>query len=279
VSTFKVGNTITWSLAVTTSAGVAADLGGGNPTATVTLPDGTTQGATVTKPSTGNYVAAYLAVQAGRHRVTWTGSGANSGDLPYDDVADVWPADPRLIIGLADARAALNTATSSRVNDDEIRGYIVTAGIVIEYLAGAASSLTQTKVESRDGGHMAIGLYQMPTTITTVVENGTTLAATDYYLDSAGTLWRGAYRGAGTWSSIGRVVVTYTTGSGVLAENVKLAAAHLVRHWWNQSQQSYRPYMGAIEEPTTTMVAGYAVPNFVVDLLAPSAHNRMPGCA
>jgi hypothetical protein len=192
----------------------------------------------------------------------------------------VWPALPRLIIPLADARAALNVAASSRVNDDELRGYLVAAGIVVEHLAGAASGLTQTKVESREGGRSALALFERPTSITTVVEDGTTLTSGDWYLDGSGNLWRGDYPGAGTWSRLGPTVVTYVTGSGILAENVKLAAAHLVRHWWNQTQQSYRPYMGAtMDEPPSVMVAGYAVPNFVVDLLAPSRANRMPGFA
>jgi hypothetical protein len=279
VSTYQVGNTITWGLAVTDATGVAADVGTG-PTALVTLPDATTSAATVVKVSTGTYTATLTAAQAGRHRVAWSGSGVNSGGLnPYTDVADVWPADPRLIIGLADARAALNVASSSRVNDDDLRGYLVAAGVVIEHIVGTV--LTRTIVESHDGyGRMGIALNEMPTAITTVVENGTTLAATDYYLDTAGVLWRGAHPGGGTWSGIGRTVVTYTAGSSTVPQNVILAAGHLIRHWWNQTQQSYRPYMGAtMDEPVGVMVAGYAVPNFVVDLLAPSMSNRMPGFA
>jgi hypothetical protein len=279
MATYEVGETLVWGIEVKTSAGVLANPGTG-PTATVTMPDGTTAAAVVTTTGTGLFTASYASVQAGRHRVKWSASGANSAGFPSSDVADALPADPRYIISLDDARAALNVAAASRVNDDELRGYLVAAGIVVEHLAGAASGLTATKVESRDGGRSALALYERPTSITSVVEVGTTLAATDYYLDSAGNLWRGSHPGAGVWSNSGRTVITYVTGSGILAENVKLAAAHLVRHWWNQTQQSYRPYMGAtMDEPASVMVAGYAVPNFVVDLLAPSMANRMPGFA
>jgi hypothetical protein len=264
---------------ITNALGVEEDAGA--VTSSVVLPDGTTAPAspiTLTKTATGRYAGSLVSTQPGRHRPVSTATGANAGG-PYTDVIDVWPADPRLIISLADARAALNTAPTTRVNDDELRGYLVAAGIVIESMVGTV--LTRTVVESRDGsGRMSISLHERPTAITTVVENGTTLAASAFYLDQSGTLWRGSSPGAGTWSGLGRTVVTYTAGSSVVPQNVILAAGHLIRHWWNQSQQSYRPYMGsAAEDMGAVMVAGYAVPNFVVDLLAPSRANRMPGFA
>lgn len=277
--TYEVGQTLVFGLKVYDAANALADVGTG-PTATVTKPDGTTASASVTKVTTGTYTATYTASAAGRWRCVWAGSGANSGGLPYTDVADVWPADPRLIISLADARAALNVATSSVVNDDELRQFVVGAGIVVDHLVGTV--LTQTQVEYRSGGGKAgIGLYQHPQSITSVVEDGTTLAAGDYCFDEAGILWRGSQPGAGAWSSSGvrNVVITMVAGTAVVTENIRLAAAHLVRHWWTQSQQSYRPYMGGVDEPMTTMVAGYAVPNFVVDLLAPSLHHKVPGIA
>ena len=278
MSTYQVGNTITWGLAVTDAAGVAADLGGGNPTAMVTLPDGTTATATVTKASTGNYTATYTATQAGRHRVAWSGSGANSGGLPYVDLADVWPTDPRLIISLADARAALNVPTGTRVNDDELRLYIAATTPVIEDIVGPV--LAATVVESRDGdGRQGLPLYELPTAVIGVVEDGVTLTAVDYYLDAHGILWRGASKGAGRWSTSGRVVVTYTVGGASIDPNIILAAREQVRFLWQVGQQGQRPAFNGGGGDTGYTPTGYAVPNRVMELCAASRGNKVPGFA
>ena len=52
MTTYEVGQTATVALKVYDATGALADLGGGNPTCTVTKPDGTTTAATVTKNST-----------------------------------------------------------------------------------------------------------------------------------------------------------------------------------------------------------------------------------
>ncbi len=275
---FTLGQTVTWGLTVTSDGTTLADLGGGNPTATVTLPDGTTALASVVRESLGKYAALLTSTQAGRHRIAWTGSGDNSGDLPYTDVADVWPADPRMIIGLDTARAALNVPASTRVNDDELRSYLVAATIVCESLIGPI--LSASVVEKHDGGRSGINLWVDPASITSVVEDGVTLAASGYCLGNGAILWRGAYPGAGTWTPGARnVVVTMAVGSAVIGENVRLGAAHLVAHWWRQTQQSGRPMLGmSAPDVPSTMVAGYAVPNLVVDLLKPS-DRRLPGMA
>lgn len=277
MSTIEVGQTITWALTNHNSAGALTDAGA-LPVATVTLPDGTTTTATVVKTTTGTYSATLVSTQAGRHRVRWTSSGADSGGFPYTDLADVWPADPRLIISLADARNALNVPSGTRVNDDELRLFIAATTPVIEDIAGPV--LAATKVESRDGdGRTCIPLYEYPSGITSVVENGTTLAASDYYLDSAGILWRGASKGAGRWSSTGRIVVTYTVGSGVIPPNVILAAREEVRFLWQVGQQGQRPAFNGGDTTTGYTPTGYAVPNRVLELLAASTGNKVPGIA
>lgn len=278
--TWTVGATVSWVLEVRDLTGVLADLGGGLPTATVLLPDtpdNTTAPAVVTKSSTGIYRADHLTTQPGRHLVTWTGSGANSGALPYTDIADVWPANPRMIVGLTDARNALNTLGASRINDREILGYLVAATLVIEHLAGP--QLQAVHVESHWGGGAALGLHHQPTDIVSVVEDGTLLTPAEYIADEGpGLLWRGVAPGAGVWSRR-RTVVTYRVGSPIVPQNVVLAAAHLVAHWWRQTQQSSRPALGIpAGEAPPLMVAGYAVPNMVIDLLAP-ADCRLPGMA
>lgn len=108
-STYQLGQTIYWSLRVTSDGTTSADLGGGNPTATVTLPNGTTAAALVTKTSTGNYTAALLSTQVGRHPITWTGSGANSSGLPYTDSEVLVQAGSALAITVRDLAEHLRT--------------------------------------------------------------------------------------------------------------------------------------------------------------------------
>lgn len=280
MATWQVGSTLQWGLKVYDTAGDLADLGGGDPTATITLPDATTTTGTVSKTATGTYAATLVSTQVGRHSCTWTGSGANSGGLPTTEPLDVWPADgPRQIISLADARDGLNMAAGQTVNDDELRGFVAAAGVVIDHVAGA--QLTKVMTETWSGaGAPAVLLSDIPATVSTVTENGTELTAdTDYCWDEHGILWRGSRPHAAAWSATKprNVVVTYTAGAAVLPENVRLAAVMLVRHWWLQTQQSARPFVPEYE-PAPVMVAGYAVPNMVVDLLKPSMH-RVPGVA
>lgn len=278
--TYTLGQTLAFGLKTYDATGALADIGTG-PTATITLPDATTASGSVSKTATGAYTATATATLAGRYRITWAGSGANSGGLPYVDVADVWPADPRLIISLAEARAALDVPTATLTNDDELRGYIAAATIVIENIVGTVLSRTVSETHS-GAGRPFLALRQYPTAITSVTENAVTLGSTAYAFDEAGLLWRGSQPNAGVWSAASprNVVVTYTAGASSVPDNIIKAAANLVRHWWNQGlQQGY--YVAG--EPDTvagaTTIAGYAVPNFVVDMLKPSMATKVVGFA
>lgn len=94
--TIEVGQTIEWGLRVYNSAGALADPGT-TPVATVTLPDGTTAAATVTRLSVGVFVASLVSTLVGSYRVRWTASGANSGDFPRTDFAWVAVRLPPLL--------------------------------------------------------------------------------------------------------------------------------------------------------------------------------------
>lgn len=273
-----VGDTIADAITVTSSAGVAADPGSG-PTVAVTLPDLTSASATVTKTATGAYTATLVSSQVGRHVLTWAASGANSSDFPHVSVFDVHAADPRFLIGLDDARAALNMAATQRADDEELRGLLAAATIVVERIIGPVVAGTQ--VDTLSGRGLArLDLSARPTSITTVTEDAVGLTeGTDFVVDEIGQLWRGSTPGAGRWSSVSprNVVVTYAIGSGIVPDNVREAARYLIRHWWTQQQQSY--YVnGAPEESYGPLIAGYAVPNMVVDLLAGS-DRRLVGIA
>lgn len=276
MTTYEVGQTATVALKVYDSTGVLADLGGGDPVCTVTKPDGTITTATVTKPSTGNYQGAYVTTSAGRHWFTFTGSGTNSGALPWSDVADVWPADPRFIISLADAKAALNVPAGARVNDDELRLYIAATTEIIEDIVGAVLSTTRT--QTFDGGRNAILLSERATSITSVTVGGTT--TTNYVANlSSGVVYAGAT--GVDWFTDGKqnVTVAYTTGSSSIDPNVILAAREEVSFLYQLGQQGGRPSLGGSVPDMSWTPSGFAVPKRVIELCAPSMARRMPGIA
>lgn len=280
MTTYEVGQTATVALKVYDSTGVLADLGGGDPVCTVTKPDGTTTTATVTKPSTGNYQGAYVTTSAGRHRFTFTGSGTNSGALPWSDVADVWPSDPRFIISLADAKAALNVPAGARVNDDELRLYIAATTEVIEDIVGAV--LTTTKTQTFNGGGYALLLWERPTAVTSVTVNGSSLTSGSGYVAdlSAGIVYGGStYCTEEFYPGKQNVTVAYTTGSSSIDPNVILAAREEVSFLYQLGQQGGRPSLGGSVPDMSWTPSGFAVPKRVIELCAPSMARRMPGIA
>jgi len=273
VTTYEVGQTLTFGLSVYDANGALANVGTiGN--ATITRPDGTTTTATPTNTGTGLYTAAHVSTQAGRYRCTFTGSGTNSGALPWTDVADVWPADPRLIISLADAKAELNHVQN--VNDDELRLYIAATTPVLEEIAGRV--LATTVVETHNGGKGAVLLDERPTAITSVVVDGTTLVAgTDYVANLASGMVYAGSSDSPSRFDFGRqnVVVTYTAGASTVDPNVVAAARVIVAHMYSVGQQGRR--RSQTEE--VVLGSGYSVPRRAVELLRNRRAYRMPGMA
>jgi len=273
---YDLGDVAALSIQVKDSTGTLAN--GGAVVATVTLPDATTQTPTVTNPSTGVYSVQYTPTLVGRHAIRWVITGVNAG--AFSDAFDVAAADLRGLISLQDAKDALNIPASSTSNDDELRLFVSAATQVIEYLAG--NILTQTVSDVFDGGYSTVLLTQQPiNSVTSVTENGTTLPAASYAVNlAAGTVSRII---GTTWYSFlpgkQNVTVNYSTGSAIVPASVQLAARELVRHWWQFGQQGNRPAFGAstIGEYDGIMVNGYAVPNRVIQLLAP--HQGIPGMA
>lgn len=274
---YQLGQAITWALSVRDDGNRPASVP--DLTATVTKPDGTLVDCPPAMLDLGEYQTSLpVADVLGRYAVRWTGSGVNSGGLPYTDLADVLDLT-RMIVPLATARDALNLPAAATVDDEELRLTIAAATVIIEHIAGPV--LPATVVERRSGGGlMSLSLYQRADSITSVVEDGTTLTASDYALDEHAILWRGSRRGAGAWSDRGvaNVVVTYTVGAPVVGPDIIHTARELVIHL-RRSQTATRPVMGSTS-PESTMVAGYLVPNRVVEgLAAHKAATTLPGIA
>jgi len=274
VTTYEVGQTLTFGLSVYDSAGAPANVGTMGQ-ATITRPDGTTTTVTPTNTGTGLYTAAHVSSQAGRYRCTFAGTGANSGALPWTDVADVWPADPRLICSLADARAEINMPASVTVNDDELRLYVAATTPVIEEIVGRvlAASLTETF----DGGKPAVLLSERATAITSVTVDG--VATTDYVANlDAGIVYAGSTSSptSFTWGRQ-NVVVAYTSGASSVDPNIVLAARVVAAHLYQVGQQGRRGKN--VTDEITVLSSGFAVPTRAVELCRGSQHRKMPGFA
>ena len=236
----------------------------------VTRPDGTTFPA----PSVSSQppiTTTFTPDMAGRWLLRWTASAGGTG--AYTDIIDVWPNDPRFIISLDDAKEALNMITTDQKQLDDLRLYICAATPVIEDIVGPV--VPRTVVQKIDGGADRIVLWDVPTAITSVTENGTTI--TDYYLDSQSGILYGGTSTVGRRFAQGRggMVVTYTVGMPVIPQNVRLATRELVRHWWQFGKQAKRsPDM--IPEAVTPL--GFAVPRRVMEL-AQSSRSMLGGFA
>jgi hypothetical protein len=198
---------------------------------------------------------------AGRWFIRWTSSvvvGASS------DVVDVWPTDPRFIVSLDDARAALNMPASTPAGAlDDLRLYIAAATPVMEDIVGTI--VVKTVSQKVPKGWSYAALWEKPNTISSVVyEDLTTVPASLYKADLASGLVTFGY-------GVGQdVTITYTTGNALVSQNVRLATRELIRHWWQIGKQGARPGMGqGIQQAAEAWTpSGFAVPKRVIELCA-----------
>lgn len=224
-------------------------------TLVVTLPDGTTSGSlTPTNSSTGVYTYDYTPTVVGRHSVRWVASGSNAG--AFTDVFDV--ADPALlpVVSLAELRTALKL--SATTSDELLREILDEATDLAERRVGRALR-RKTVVESHAGGSSGILLRQPPAlSITSVVENGTTLDASAYFVrESSGVLYRGTATAPYCWPS-GTVVVTYVAGYADPPSAAKRGVKAIAK-WLYQSEQNMGGRFGVDE----SQYAGDALPDWV----------------
>jgi hypothetical protein len=247
------GETYQYRQTVADSAGVLANAG--TVTATITLPDGTTSSPTVVNSGTGLYDFDYLTAQVGRHTLLGSATGGTLGSATekFDDTFNV--EEPgRFLIGFDDARTQLRATTTitTLADREQLRWLCLVASDAVERdldrIIGRRSI-----TESYDGGKTGIKLRSGPViSVTTVAENGTTLAASDYVLDSnAGVLWRGSTTNVGQWA-YGRQNITVTSVAGMVNPPavVRMVALYLVQAMWQSSQQASHPLVneGSLEE-------------------------------
>ncbi len=181
----------------------------------------------------------------------------------FTDVVDVWPADPRFIIPLDDARSALNIpANASPSVLDELRLYVCAATPVIEDIVGPVVVRTVTQAVQKNWSFAA--LYERANTLVSVVNADATVVPASSYTFDIGS---GLLTFNSPTSQV--VTITYTAGAAIIPQNVRLAAHELIRHLWQVGKQAVRP-QGAQPGDVYTP-SHFAVPKRVIELCQPSA--------
>lgn len=259
-------------LQITVKDTLDAVTSGGTVVCTITAPDGTTSTPSVSNPSTGVYEATPVTTTAGRYGVRWTVTLPSANAVT--DVYDV--ADPAMlpIVSLADLKTHLSL-TGTTTEDESLRRVLATATELAERYCNRALR-RKTVVETHDGYGRGITLRQAPViSVTTVVENGTTLTAADYTVNTmAGLLYRGSATSTQDWyDGLQSVVVTYVAGytsPPLVAQRAVLDIAK----WLHGTTEGVRPAFG--DSVDGGGLGNDALPTW---LYRPLESLRMPGIA
>ena len=243
-------------------------------TLAVLKPDGTEVTPAPTITSEGNsYIAAIACHQPGRYVLNWTDT---TDSATHADVLDVWPLDPRFLISIEDAADALQwRGPDIAAKGDTLAIYVAAATEVIEDITG--SILIRTIVQPADGGRTGVPLWERPSSIDSVIVNGT--ASTAYVPNlNAGIVYADGRRGRFP-DGVQNVVITYTVGGKDIPPSIRLAARELVRHLWQLGQQGATPQPAPTSNPQQSGMtrSGFAVPNRVIELCG--NHYSLPGTA
>lgn len=236
-------------------------------TLNITLPDQTVAGPSVpVHDSLGEYHYDYTTVQAGRHVARWTGT---SPVFAHTEVFDVEVAADISIVSLGSIKAQLAKSGSVTVDDDELRGYLLSASENIENMCGpcAVRSFTE-RLASSTGSRRSLWLSNIPvvsvTSFTPVFAWSAAIAATDVTVN----LVSGEVTRLDAWPIIGDYDITYKAGRTVIPSSIRTACQIIVQHLWETRRgASSAPRYGA-DETVTLPGWGYAIPNAAADLLS-----------
>lgn len=229
---------------------------GGTYAVALTRPDGTS----FTPPAISLDLpvsVTFVPDQAGLWLIRWTSTVVPGA---YTDVVDVWPTNPRMIISLDDARAALSLpGNTSQSTLEELRLHVCAATPVIEDIVGPVLVRTLTQTVQKGWNYAA--LYEKAGALVSVVNADSTVVPESTYTFNAAS---GLLTFDTPTSQV--VTVTYTSGAAVIPQNVRLAALELVRHLWQVRQRPQGP-----TPPEAYTPSGFAVPKRVIELCKPSA--------
>ncbi|KXK63357.1 hypothetical protein AWW66_03320 [Micromonospora rosaria] len=240
--------------------------------ARVRLPDGTQTTLTTTEEPPGRYTAEYVVAQHGRHLVSAVATGPAWADV---DVFNAAPPDWPAIVGLAEAKKHLDIPLDDHSDDDELRGFILSASMVVEDVVGVVARRTVT--ETASGGGRNIVLEKPPVLeVVDVRVDGVLVDPAVYRWSPSGLLthqggWPGGLRS---------VEITYLAGKLVVPPNIVNATLELLRiNWRPQEGGNYAPFDGGggddfgnagLEASLQgNLRLGFFVPNTVIQRLQP----------
>lgn len=278
---YEVGSLVTLRVEARDDLGVPTDTTMG---IDVTAPDGTVTSPAVTSDGgTGKYKTTVLASMAEDWAYTWLGTGVlqvvQSGQF------NVRRPGP-MIVSLEEVKKHLNKSLTKHEDDDELRGFIDAAQVVIEDITGPVVPIEYTELYSGlgfAGGKYLILRNRPVASIVSITEDvgGTPISlveeaglgtTNDFLLMKGEGFVLRRYNGrTGIWAKgDDNIRVVYRAGRYPLPANVKLAARELTGHLWRNTQLargSIRAAAGADDILAATQ--GYSLPNRVVELLAP----------
>jgi uncharacterized phiE125 gp8 family phage protein len=231
----------------------------------LTAPDATTPSVTVVNSSTGVYAVTYVATMAGRYRAVGTAVG-NSCDGVSVLEWNVSAVSPSTIIGLDDVKSFLKVYSTD--SDSELDAMLEAVSDVCERFT-RKTWRRQTFVETYTVGDDTdvIRLHHAPVvSVTTVVEDSTTVASTGYTLDGRlGWLKRGTSLIEQNWlPGFQNVTVTYVAGpsGGVVPANILQGCRLLAQHMWETQRGGGLPRQAGTDGEYDPRL-GFYVPNRV----------------
>lgn len=249
---------------------------GGTVVLAVQLPDTTVlDPAPVIDEATGVYSGSVPTTQPGRYLLNWLLTDPSPAKA-YADVFDVWPADPRFLVPLAEMVSAVRQTTAVSASDaSDMRLFIAAATPVIEDIVGAV--LIETKTQYADGGKTGVALHERAATVISVTVNNQLLTVERDYVvdDNAAIVYAGGRQSPRSFQP-GRlnVEIVYTVGSSIIKPNIRLATIELVRHMWQLGRQTRGAALPGETAPQMGYTpSGFAVPNRVLELCAPDVRK------
>jgi hypothetical protein len=217
----------------------------------------------------------YATTQPGTHRWRLTTTGPTTA---VADIFDVRESSPPLIVSLGDAKRQLNIPADRTDDDEELRGYIEAATLVIETDPdwGVGPVVPRIYVDRvRKCETRALVLRHRPvlsiTSVASTVVGGTDYDAAALDVDKeAGVVRRKA--GVDAWFVGGPWDVTYTAGLRVVPANISHAARIIIQHLWStqRSRDVRRPPVamaGDLVETRTSSGVTFSIPRKAVELL------------
>lgn len=263
--TYDIGDVIPLSVTVKNSSGTPQNATSAS--YTITKPNGSTTSSGVLTGVSGVYDWDFTGADLeGLYGVRFVATGTNAIVVP--DSFTVRSSTLAMIVSLADLKAELNI--TSTTSDEELRTYLDRATSIIESTIGRSiRRQTVTETLSVGSGEKYLLLTPPILSVTSVVDNGYTVASTAYQVDGArGTI----YRDQGFIGGPSQVVVTYVAGYAAPPAALQHAVLMQVAHMW----ETQRTTPGARRSDDWNPAQGYMVPNRVLEALRPF---MMPGSA